>query len=125
LAFQYNTKIADISTRGGADDHQTLLVRIKAKYIKIDQNDITHIVAEDKYCAIHLSDGAVYLERISLKELNKKLSSRLFAQTHRSYVVNLNKEQETDTAEFTIKDSGHYIPLGDTYKDYFLRKFGA
>jgi len=67
----------------------------------------------------------VYLERISLKELNKKLSPRLFAQTHRSYIVNLNNVQETDTAEFTIKVNGNQIPLGDTYKDYFLKKFGA
>lgn len=125
LAFQYNTTLADMGTPGHVDDHRTLLVKIKAKYIKVDQNDITHIVAEDKYCSIHLKDGTVYLERISLKELNKKLSPRLFAQTHRSYIVNLSNVQETDTAEFTIKVSGHHIPLGDTYKDYFLRKFGA
>jgi len=125
LAFQYNTTQADVGTRGHTDDHHTLLVKIKAKYIKIDQNDITHIAAEDKYCSIHLKDGTVYLERISLKELNKKLSPRLFAQTHRSYIVNLNNVQETDTAEFTIKVNGNQIPLGDTYKDYFLKKFGA
>lgn len=125
LAFQYNTTLADVGTRSYVDDHQTLLVKIKARYIKVDQNDITHIVAEDKYCSIHLKDGTVYLERISLKELNKKLSPRLFAQTHRSYIVNLSNVQETDTAEFTIKVSGHRIPLGDTYKAYFLKKFGA
>ncbi|GEM_PF-666855 len=125
LAFQYNTTQTDIGTRGYVDDHQTLLVKIKARYIKIDQNDITYIIAEDKYCAIHLKDGTVYLERISLRELNKKLSPRLFAQTHRSYIVNLSKVQETDTAEFTIKVGSHHIPLGDTYKDYFLKKFGA
>jgi len=123
LAFQYNNTQVDIGNQ--VNDRHTLLVKIKAKYIKIDQNDITHIAAEDKYCSIHLKDGTVYLERISLKELNKKLSPRLFAQTHRSYIVNLNNVQETDTSEFTIKVSGHQIPLGDTYKDYFLKKFGA
>lgn len=125
LAFQYNTTQADMGTRGYADDHHTLLVKIKARYIKVNQNDITHIVADDKYCSIYLKDGTVYLERISLKELNKKLSPRLFARTHRSYIVNLSNVQETDTAEFTIKVSGHQIPLGDTYKAYFLKKFGA
>lgn len=125
LAFQYNTTQADIGTRTYLDDHHMLLVKIKAKYIKVDQNDITHIAAEDKYCSIHLKDGTVYLERISLKELNKKLSPRLFAQTHRSYIVNLNNVQETDIAEYTIMVNGHQVPLGDTYKDYFLKKFGA
>lgn|SRR5690606_2947232 len=125
LAFQYNADQADIGTKDYPDHRHTLVVKIKTKYIKIDQNDITHIAAEDKYCSIHLKDGTEYLERISLKELNKKLSPRLFAQTHRSYIVNLNNVQETDTAEFTIKVSGRQIPLGDTYKDYFLKKFGA
>lgn len=125
LAFQYNTTQTDIGTRTYLDDHHMLLVKIKAKYIKVDQNDITHIAAEDKYCSIHLKDGTVYLERISLKELNKKLSPRLFAQTHRSYIVNLNNVQETDIAEYTIMVNGHQVPLGDTYKDYFLKKFGA
>lgn len=107
------------------DDSQILMVRIKAKYIKINQRDITHIIAEDKYCAIHLRDGSVYLERISLKDLSMKLSPRLFAQTHRSFIVNLQEVQETDTSAFTIKVNNHQIPLGDTYKDYFLRKFGV
>jgi len=125
LAFQYQAKVAGAESGRAADDQQALLVKIKAKYIKVNQNEITHIVAEDKYCAIHVLGGNVYLERTSLKELNKKLSPRLFAQTHRSYIVNLNHVQETDLSEFTIKVDGHHIPLGDTYKDYFLKKFGA
>lgn len=125
LAFQYNSKRTIMETQRVVAENQSLLLKIKAKYIKINQNEITYIVAEDKYCSIHLQDGTVYLERISLKELNKKLLPGLFAQTHRSYIVNLNKVQETDLSEFTIKVDGHHIPLGDTYKDYFLRKFGA
>ena len=125
LAFRYNAKTADTEYLRTVNDNQSLLVRIKAKYIKINQKDITHIVAEDKYCAIHLKDGTVYLERTSLKDLNKRLAPRLFAQTHRSYIVNLNMVQETDIADFTIKVNNQYIPLGDTYKSCFLQKFGA
>lgn len=107
------------------DDWQILLVKKRSKYIKINQYDITHIMAEDKYCAIHLRDGSVYLERTTMKDLSKKLSPALFAQTHRSFIVNLREVQETDTADFTIKVNGHLIPLGDTYKAFFLRKFGV
>lgn len=102
----------------------TLLIKIKTKYIKVNQSDITFITAEDKYCAIHLQDGTVHLERTSLKDLNKKLSPQLFAQTHRSYIVNLQQVQETDVAEYTIKVDEQFIPLGETYRDYFLHKFG-
>lgn len=124
LAFGYQVKGVDRRDEAIAGDDRALLVKVKAKYIKIDQNDIAYIAADDKYCAIKLITGAEYLERTPLKELNKKLSPRLFAQTHRSYIVNLNHVQETDVSEFTIKINDAYIPLGDTYKDYFLKKFG-
>lgn len=125
LAFGYKAKTTDRKQDAVTEDHRVLVVKVKSKYIKIDQHDIAYIVAEDKYCVIHLKNGTKHLERTSLKELNKKLSPRLFAQTHRSYIVNLDHVQETDTSEFTIKVDGTYIPLGDTYKDYFLTKFGV
>src|SRR5690606_2973871 len=110
--------------RESDEESHNLLVKIKAKYIKIKQKDIAYISADDKYCSIYLDDGTVYMERISLKDLNNKLSPKLFAQTHRSYIVNLSKVQETDTSDFTIKVNKKHIPLGNTYKDYFLKKFG-
>lgn len=125
LAFGYQAKAADHRQDVVTEDHRVLVVKAKAKYVKIDQHDIAYIAADDKYCAIHLKNGTEHLERTSLKELNKKLSPRLFAQTHRSYIVNLDHVQETDTSEFTIKVNDTCIPLGDTYKDYFLKKFGV
>ncbi|MFN2260725.1 MAG: LytR/AlgR family response regulator transcription factor [Psychroflexus sp.] len=101
-----------------------LLVKNKTKYIKINQEDITFISAEDKYCNIYLKSGKRYVERISLKDINQKLAPGKFAQSHRSYIVNLDKVEEADTSDFTIKIQDEYIPLGETYKSYFLKKIG-
>src|SRR5690606_37007565 len=48
---------------------QTLLIKVKTKYIRINQLNISCIEAKDKHCAIHLTNGMAYLERITLKEL--------------------------------------------------------
>ncbi|WP_127846596.1 LytR/AlgR family response regulator transcription factor [Psychroflexus aestuariivivens] len=101
-----------------------LLVKNRSKYIKVKQKEITYISAEDKYCSIHLDNGKSYIERITLKDLNQKLSPDIFAQSHRSYIVNLDKVEETDTSDYTIKIKENHIPLGETYKTYFLKKIG-
>lgn len=102
----------------------TLLIQLKSKLVKIKQEDILFIEADDKHCTIHLKDGRQYLERISLKEISKKLLPQMFAQSQRSFIVNLDKIQEINTSELTIKIQDFWIPLGNSYKDYFLKKFG-
>ena len=121
----YQQKQETPSDKKPIDKLPELVIKIKAKYIKINQKDIAYIEAEDKYCNIYLDDGTVYVERTSLKDINNKLTPELFAQTHRSYIVNLDKVRETDTADFTISVNQKHIPLGNTYKDYFLKKFGV
>jgi len=101
-----------------------LLIQSKSKLVKIKQEDILFIEADDKHCTIHLDDGQQYLERISLKEISKKLLPQIFAQSQRSFIVNLDKIQEINTSEFTIKIQDFWIPLGNSYKEYFLKKFG-
>lgn len=126
LGFQFYQQQNDKqSDKKSVEKKPELMIKIKAKYIKINQKDIAFIEAEDKYCNIHLDDGTVYVERTSLKDINNKLAPEMFAQTHRSYIVNLEKVRETDTADFTINVNQQHIPLGNTYKEYFLKKFGV
>lgn len=115
---------ASISMNVSVSENETLLLRKKTKYSKIFQHNISHIVAQDKYCEIHLKDGSTHQERITLKDLSKKLSPKLFAQIHRSFIVNLREVEATDLSKGTIKIGKDHLPLGDTYKDYFLYRFG-
>lgn len=104
---------------------ETLLLQMRSKLVKINQDEILYIEADDKYCTLILEDGRQFQERGSLKEMSKKLSVSKFAQSHRSFIVNLDQIQEINTAEFTIKVQEYWIPLGNTYKEYFLKKFGV
>lgn len=104
---------------------ETLLLQMRSKLVKINQDEILYIEADDKYCTLFLEDGRQFQERGSLREMSKKLSASKFAQSHRSFIVNLDQIQEINTAEFTIKVQEYWIPLGNTYKEYFLKKFGV
>lgn len=124
LAFEYEKKNNLFNLYQNTVDNNSLLIKQKSKYIKVHQEDITHISADDKYCTIFTGNDKKYIERITLKELNLKLNPKYFAQSHRSYIVNLKNTQEVNTADLTIKVKNYVLPLGNTYKEYFLKKFG-
>ncbi len=117
--------VSDRDPAAGLAGFETLILHMKSKLIRIHQQDILYIEADDKYCIIHLEDARTFQERITLKELSNKLHPGRFARTHRSFIVNLDRVQEINTSEFTIRVKDYWIPLGNSYKDYFLKKFDA
>ena len=141
-AFSFLTKPVDpitlqrtieLATKHGQENnketetnhHKCLFIKNRSKLIKVKQETILYVEAEDKYCNIHLLNGKKHLERISLSNFNKKLDPNLFAQTHRSYIVNLSKVEEINSSDMTVKLDKHHLPLGDTFKEYFLKKIGV
>ena len=100
-----------------------LILKQKAKYIKISQQQIAYIEADDKYCSVVMDDGTVYTDRCTLKSISLKLNPYLFAQSHRSFLVNLDKINEINVQDYMLSINSKQVPLGATYKDYFLKKF--
>lgn len=100
-----------------------LILKQKSKYIKINQQEIDFIEADDKYCSIYLDNGSTLLDRNTLKNISLKLNDDFFAQSHRSFLVNLNKIKEINTQDFTLTINNNQIPMGVTYKDYFMQRF--
>lgn len=121
LATKHSTKSREKYTTS-AFEH--MFIKNRSKYIKIQQDEILFVEADDKYCNIHTLDGSKHLERITLSKINKKLNPKLFAQTHRSYIANLSKVEEIHPADMTIKIAGLYLPLGESFKQYFLKRIG-
>ncbi len=106
-----------------ANEH--LFIKDRSKHIKLYQKDILYVEADDKYCNIVLANNTKHLERTSLTNINKKLDPDLFAQTHRSYIVNLSKVEEIDPSDMTIKIAEQILPLGESFKRYFLKRIGV
>ncbi len=105
--------------------HEYLFVKNRSKHIRVKQADILFIEADDKYCNIYFENRKKLTERITLTDINKKLDPKLFAQTHRSFIVNLSKVEEIDSSDMTIKLSKHYVALGESFKQYFMKRIGV
>ncbi len=122
LATEHRLKGREKNTTS-AFEH--IFIKNRSKYIKIQQDEILFVEADDKYCNIHTLDGSKHLERITLSKINKKLNPKLFAQTHRSFIVNLSKVNEIDASDMTVKIADQYLPLGESFKQYVLKRIGV
>lgn len=68
-------------------------VEHKGKTLLLDEEEIVFIHASNDYTYIK-TQKEKYLTRFTLKELEKRLDSRVFYRCHRSYVVNIKKTRE-------------------------------
>jgi two-component system response regulator LytT len=81
--------VEDLKARSVAKVHK-LLIDDRDKWVVVDPNRIIYAEKEDKVTHIHLASGIVHHSRLTLQELEAKLSGYAFFRTHRSYLVNLN-----------------------------------
>ena len=97
---------AAVSVSPAADaylDRIVLKARGRVKFLPVDQ--IAWIEADDVYVRLHSADGASYLHRAPLRELEASLDPRRFARIHRSAIVNLEfvAELQPDShGEFSV-----------------------
>lgn len=68
-----------------------LYVHDNGYYVKLLFSDILWVEAARSYCCIETAGKKNYVVTYPLAEVKKKLPSSIFIQTHRSYLVNMNK----------------------------------
>ena len=90
--------------------------------------DVDFLKSEDKYTLVAWRDEAGQpreaVIRATLKELAPQLDPELFAQVHRSYVVNLRSIAQVtrnlnETAEVRLKGRAELLPVSRTYLHVF------
>src|SRR5258708_28983366 len=72
-----------------------LFLKANGKLEKITFDDILFIEGMENYVAIHLENKKI-ITHITIKSLLEKLPAKRFVQTHKSYIVSINK---VDTIE--------------------------
>lgn len=68
-----------------------LYVHDNGYYVKVLFSEILWIEAARSYCCIQTAGKKNYVVTYPLAEVKKKLPSSIFIQTHRSYLVNMNR----------------------------------
>jgi len=89
-----NEQISDLINEKGIQkyDNQSTQIKIADKGwdIFVDYADIVMFEAHGNYSKIHLAKK-FYLYKITMKELDKDLSSFEFLRVHRSFILNINQ----------------------------------
>ncbi len=101
--------------------HDYLFIKKKKSLKKVALADILFIEVEDRYCNI-VTEKEKFVILISLTKILELLDKSKFTQTHRNFIVNIEKIEEIIIADNLIILKGdHKINLSDKYKD-FLKK---
>jgi len=82
---------------------------------------IDYLQAARNYVSIH-ADGREYVLRKTMRNLESQLPEKIFARTHRSYIVNIDKVREVRTvgsANRIFLENGTHVPLSRGYQDRF------
>jgi DNA-binding LytR/AlgR family response regulator len=96
-----------------------LFLKANGKLEKITFDDILFIEGMENYVTIHLGNKKI-ITHITIKTLLEKLPVKQFIQTHKSYIVAVNK---VDSIEGNILHVQNYqVPVGKSLRDIVLRE---
>ena len=97
---------------------------VKSEYenVKVDLNSIRYIEGLKDYIKIYTDIPKPILTLNSLKAFEEKLPAN-FIRVHRSYIVSLNHINSVQRNRIVIDKIR--IPIGQNYKDEFIKKIGG
>ncbi|NOQ71502.1 MAG: response regulator [Crocinitomix sp.] len=117
-----------LSTSKKAMLDKYIVVPTGSKKIKVDPDQILYLKAAGNNCEIHVFNegNKRHLSSSALGVVLKKIDLPFFCQTHRSYVVNLNKVHSFDGARLYIDKLPEIeIPISASFITEFRAKFNS
>lgn len=97
---------------------EEIFVKDGTKVAKVDLHKLLLVKAEANYVDFIMDDQSV-LSLMSMKRVEELLPAQ-FIRVHRSYIVNRN--HITRVEDGTIIMGKHRVPIGDSYREDFLRR---
>ncbi len=83
--------------------------------VKVFLDEICYIEASGNYTQINLTNNRLLSSRITINELIEILPNKLFARTHRAFIIAKDKISKYDRSQVWIGEQ--IIPIGTTYSD--------
>lgn len=105
--------------KGKGTDNDFIFIKSDSKMIKVNLNEILFIEGLKDYISIQTTKEKLITLQ-NLKALEQHLSSQQFMRVHKSYIVALNKIDTIEKNRIFI--GSEVIPIGETYRDVFLKR---
>ncbi len=96
-------------------------IKTRQRLEKVATNQVLFLEADGHYCQIHIKEKK-FLVRISMLELSKRLPEDLFLQTHRSFMINMEKVDSVDLQDSVIIIGEKQVPLSKRNRAMVLEK---
>ena len=104
-----------------AKDKQSIFIKSGYEYVKIAVPDIAYIHSDADYTEIHTPEKK-HLSYQPLKHWISLFDPKLFAQIHKSYVVNITKIEKVGSNELVLLN-GETLPIGRAFREPFMEKY--
>ncbi len=104
---------------GMRNEDDFIFIKSDSKMIKINLVNILFIEGLKDYLSIQTTTEKLITLQ-NLKTFEQHLNPQQFMRVHKSYIVSLNKIDTIERNRIFIGE--HVIPVGDTYRDAFLKR---
>lgn len=101
-------------------EEDSIMVKSGYKLYKINYSDLLYIEGQREYVTFHTTKQRI-TTLSSLKELEERLPSNQFIRIHKSYIISVKHIELIEKNILYI--AGKKLPLGNSYKDSFMRMF--
>ena len=107
------------SNHGMRSEDDFIFIKSDSKMIKINLGNILFIEGLKDYLSIQTTTEKLITLQ-NLKTFEQHLNPQQFMRVHKSYIISLNKIDTIERNRIFIGE--HVIPVGDTYRDAFLKR---
>ncbi|HEX5023696.1 MAG TPA: response regulator transcription factor [Agriterribacter sp.] len=101
-------------------EDEFVFIKADRRYFKIYFKDIFYIEGLKDYVIIYTKDNKI-ITSMNVKTIAAQLPGTIFARVSKSYIVNILHISSFDAELISVY--GHEIPLGQSFKDDFLKKY--
>jgi two-component system LytT family response regulator len=112
----FNTLAQTTGKKELLENKEYIFIKSEKKLVKIDLRSIVYFEAQKEYISIHTT-GKKHIFFKRMKELQHELPHN-FVRVHHSFIVNLDYITRIESSTVILEQSE--IPIGDTFKEYFL-----
>jgi two-component system, LytTR family, response regulator len=117
-----NKVIEQIHLRQGKNEDSYILVKSEYQNVKVFLKDIVYVEGLKDYVKIFLQNQVKpLLSRQNLKTFETQIPGKSFSRIHKSYIVSNDKVTAINKLKILIGEKE--FPLGDAYKDEFLKRY--
>lgn len=109
-------------------DKRQISFQMKDFILKIETNEILYVEAQGRNTIIHTKNNVHTIKSMALKKMMEILPKDHFMQTHRSYIINLEKIQQVEKDgknSWVVRFKEYHLSayISNSYKERFSNRF--